>query len=128
MLAMSVENRLYFWGEDGSANSITVPTEIEMRTVVDIGASRNCSISTAETVDGKVYFWGRAYGLLIPNPVLTKFRTMAEVFASLDTPMMLEPMEFPENEPIMLDKFRQSFDDQVNLFNLLAVKSCINTI
>ena len=89
-----------------------VPIKIEMQNVLDIAAINVCSISAFTTTEGKVYFWGFAYGLLIPDPVTTKFNSMTELFASLDTPMMLEPVECDRDEP-RLEKLRESFDDQV---------------
>ena len=55
---------------------------------------------------------GALHGLLIPDAVATDFASMAELFGSLDTPMMLEPMEFDRNES-RLEKLRQNFDVQV---------------
>ena len=81
--------------------------------VVDIGAIHGCRVSAMMTKEGKVYFWGFAYGLQIPNPVVTEFNSMAELFASLDSPMMLKPLEL-DVKPTRLEKLRLSFDDKVS--------------
>ena len=111
-LALSNANEVYFWGQHATEHRIVAPIKIEMQNVLDIAAINVCSISAFTTNEGKVCFWGSAYGLLIPDPVATKFNSMTELFASLDTPMMLEPVEFDRDEP-RLEKLRESFDDQV---------------
>lgn len=113
MLALSNEKKLYFWGGHASEISIGTPLEIGVENVVDIGAVRGCSISAFKTVEGKVYFWGFAYGLVIPDPVATRFSSMEELFASLDTPVMLKSLELNDREPIMARKFGENFDDKV---------------
>ena len=91
------------------------PKKIDVENVVDVGAIRGCSISALRTAEGAVYFWGFAYGHLIPFPAVTKFASMTELFSSLDTPMMLEPIEFDWKQPA-LEKFGLSFDDKVGRF------------
>ena len=93
--------------------------KIEVPNVVDIGALGGCTVSAFKTTDGKIYFWGFAYGLLVPEPVATKFTSLSELFASLDVPMLLKPLEFDVREPT-LEKLRLSFDDQVRNYNFCA--------
>ena len=84
---------------------------------MDIGAVRGCAVSALKTSDGKVLFWGYAYGRLNSDPVATKFTSMEELFASLDTPMMLKPVEFEHTELTLVEKLKQSFDDKVSWFS-----------
>ena len=114
MLALSLTNEAYFWGIHyaGSAAGVT-PNRIDTQNIVDIGAIRGCSISSFRTLDGKVYFWGFANGHYIPAPVATEFNSMTQLFLSLDTPAMLEPLESDWKEPVV-EKFGLSFDDKVS--------------
>ena len=123
VLALSVKNELYFWASTSCGYIATDPIKITTEKVLDVAATRDCTISAFTTIGCHVFFWGFAYGLHIPDPILTKFATMVELFASLDAPMLLEitllePMENPENEPVRVEKFRQSFDDHVNFCNV----------
>ena len=114
MLALSNTNEAYFWGEHNvQSTAVVTPNRIDTRNIVDIGAIPGCSISSFQTGDGKVYFWGFANGHLIPDPVATKFTSMTELFLSLDTPAMLEPLETDWKEPVV-EKFGLSFDDKVS--------------
>ena len=88
---------------------------MRVQNVADIATMRGSSISALVTEEGKVFFWGFAYGHLIPEPVATEFTSMADLFASLDSPMMLEPVELGTNvKPSIVDKLRLSFDDKVS--------------
>ena len=82
--------------------------------VAGMGAIRGCSVSALKTTKGKVYYWGWAYGHDVADPVLTRFDTVKELFASLDSPMMLEPVTSELKQPIA-EKLKLSFDDRVNL-------------
>ena len=115
VLALTNANEVYFWGRHASEDIIVTPVKIEAQNVVDIAAMNCCTISAFKTAEGKVYFWGFAYGLLIPDPVATNFASMAELFASLDNPVMIEPAKFELNQP-RLEKLRHSFDDEVKYF------------
>ena len=70
------------------------PTKIDIPNIVFIGATRGCTISAFQTAKRKVYFWGVACGHELPHPVPTQFSTINEVFASLDFPVLLEPLVF----------------------------------
>ena len=112
-VALSNTNEVYSWGCHGNENRIIVtPVKIVVQNVVDIAAMNGCRISALKTADGQVYFWGFAYGVFISAPAATKFTSMAELFCSLDTPMMLKPVEFNLKQP-RLEKLRLSFDDSV---------------
>ena len=80
---------------------------------MDIGATRGCTISALKSTDGKIYFWGFAYGQFTKKPVATQHSSFDELFNSLDPPVMLQPLEFKLKQPVMLEKLRQSFDDNV---------------
>ena len=81
--------------------------------VAFVGATRGSSISAYETTKGTVYFWGFAYGHYIPMPVPTKFSSIPELFASLDKPIMLEPITLGFKQPVV-EKLKAHFDDKVN--------------
>ena len=84
---------------------------------------RGCGVSSVQTVEGKVYFWGFAYGHLLPEASLTEFHSMDEVFASLDCPMMLKPVEPELKQPAFADKLGTSFDDKVKcVFSIISFK------
>ena len=114
-LALSNANEAYAWGNHTTEKYHPSPRKVAIRDVADIGAIRGCSISALTTNEGKVYFWGFAYGHFIRAPVLTKFDSMTELFASLDSPMMLKPVEL-DVKPSIGDKLRSSFDDKVRTF------------
>ena len=111
---MSHAKEVYFWGKHASGICTVTPSKIEKPNIVDIGAVRGCSVSSFKTTEDKIYFWGFAYGLTIPNPVPTKFASMVELFASLDIPMMLKPVEFDVKQPV-LENLMLSFDNAVRL-------------
>ena len=114
MLALSNANEVYFWGQHNAGDvPAEIPHRIRAENIVDIGAIRGCQISAFETAGGEVYFWGFAYGHRIPDPVLTRFTSMTDLFLSLDTPILLEPMEFVWKEPT-LEKLGLIFDDKVS--------------
>ena len=116
VLALSNANEVYFWGKQGTGTYIVTPLKVSgAQYVVDIGAMLGSSVGAFKTSEGEVYFWGFAYGHAIPGPVVTEFTSITEVFASLDSPMMLEPLEF-NGKHSRLDKLRQSFDNTVRLF------------
>ena len=115
-LALSNANEVYFWGSHPADRKVVAPVKIRVSNVVDIAAINRCHISALTTSEGKVYFWGYAYGHLISEPVATEFSSMAKVFASLDIPMMLEPVEFELKQ--QKPKFRLSLDDQVRYLHL----------
>ena len=114
-LALSNENEAYFWGTHGTGDVFQTPTKVSVQNVVDIAAANGCYISALKTTQGKVYFWGFAYGIPIPKPVLTNFTSMEELFSSLDTPQMLKPVESDLERP-RLEKLGLGFDDRVKLF------------
>lgn len=116
MLSLSNEGKVYFWGQHTESEAMVVtPKEIDIRNVLDIGVVRGCSVSAFKTAEGKVYFWGFAYGLRIPEPVATEFGSLDELYASLDTPVMLTPVRLKVQLPeIVTEKLRLSFDDEVN--------------
>ena len=94
-LALSNTGEVYFWGEHSQwayeRQIVVAPELVDLRNVVAIGAIRGSNVSACKTANGSVYFWGFAYGHRFEKPSLTRFRTIAEVFASLDSPKMLEP-------------------------------------
>ena len=92
---------------------IVTPIRIRLRNVVDIGAVRACTISAFRTKKGKVFFCGFSNGHLTPDPVATEFTSMVELFASLDSPAMLEPLEVDVKQTRM-EKLRLNFDDKVS--------------
>ena len=111
---MSAANRVYFWGQhDTTEDAIVNPKQIGIESVVDIGAVRGCGISAFKTSDRRVFFWGYAYGHDIPDPIATNFTSMKELFASLDNPVMLKPVELEQRPPAMMEKFKEKFDDKV---------------
>ena len=112
MLALSKEKMLYFWGQHASEEVVTTPRRMEVSNVESIGATRGCSISAFKTAEDKVHYWGFALGRYISEPVATKYRTMIELFASLDSPMMLGPIKFDLNRP-MTEKLELIFNDSV---------------
>ena len=126
VVALSNANEIYSWGCHGSENStIVAPVKIAVQNVVDIAAMNGCRISALKTADGQVYFWGYAYGVHISAPAATKFTSMAELFSSLDTPVMLKPVEFNLKQP-RLEKLRLSFNDSVkSAFNLQIESSWV---
>ena len=81
---------------------------------MDIAAICGCSISALKTADGKVYFWGYAYGHLFRDPEPTNFTSLPELFASIDSRVMLQPLKIDVKQPTVVEKLIQSFDDQVN--------------
>ena len=112
-MALSINEReLYFWGQHAFEGATVTPKKIEVRNIAFIGATRGCTISAFQTAKRKVYFWGFAHGHDIPDPVLTKFTTMADVFASLDIPVMLEPLVLDLKQPVT-EKLKLNFDDKV---------------
>ena len=115
MLALSAEEKVYFWGRHTESEAIVAtPKMIDVPNVTEVGVVRGCSVSAFRTTEGKVYFWGFAYGHLIPEPVVTEFSSLDEVFASLDTAVMLRPLQFDLRLPEVLnEKLRDSFDDEV---------------
>ena len=122
MLALSSLNEVYFWGKHHPAERlINPPLRIANENVADIAAIRGCSVSSFITKEGKVHFWGRAYGNWINQPVLTRFTSMADLFASLERPMMLEPLEINVKEPAVVEKLRNSFNDHVIYFMALLI-------
>ena len=85
--------------------------------MVDIGVVRGCSMSAFKTTEGKVYFWGFAYGHLLQEPVATKFTSLYALFASLDTPVVFRAAKFNLERPsVLIRKMKLSFDDHVKLF------------
>ena len=112
-MALSNANEAYFWGKHGSGASTLTPIKIETQNIMDIGVVRGCRISAFTTAEDKVYFWGFAYGLSIPDPVATEFTSMAELFASLDTPMMLGSVEFHVKQSV-LENLKLAFNDAVS--------------
>ena len=90
------------------------PKKIEIPNVAFIGAIRGCGISALQTTKRKVYFWGFGCGHFIPEPAPTKFSTIAEVFASLDSPVMFEPVILDLKQAIT-EKLKLNFDDKVCL-------------
>ena len=114
-MALSHERQLYFWGQHKSEGPTATPKKIEIPNVSFIGAIRGASISAFQTAKRKVYYWGFTCGHHIPDPVPTKFSTIAEAFASLDSPVMLEPLIFNLKQPIT-DKLKVTLDDKVCLY------------
>ena len=100
LLALSKEMKLYFWGQHASEEIVATPRRMEVSNVESIGATRGCTISAFKTTEGKVYYWGFALGSNILEPVATKYSTMIELFASLDSPVMLGqgPLKFDLNQ------------------------------
>lgn len=118
MLALSSENKVYFWGQHTDFEACTeTPKHMNVPDVVDIAVVRGCSVSAFKTIQGKVYFWGYAYGVLIPEPVATEFSSLDALFASLDVPVLLRPLRFDLKLPeVLSEKLRQNFDDEVKHF------------
>ena len=112
VLALSEEMRLYFWGHHAWEQRVATPTRIEVPNVKCIGATRGCSISAFKTTEVKVYYWGFAFGHYIAKPVATKYNTIIELFASLDSPMMLGPVTFDMNQPTT-EMLKSIFADSV---------------
>lgn len=123
VLALSSEDKAYFWGRHTESEAIVAtPQLIDVTNVMEIGVVRGCSVSAFKTTEGKVYFWGFAYGHLIPGPVVTEFSSLDELFASLDTPAVLRPLQFDLRPPeVLSEKLRQSFDDQVKQLLVFTV-------
>ena len=138
MLALSNNRELYCWGRHGperrsipldlldvenfvatggSDRSIIHPVLVNVQNVAAIGATRGSNVSVCKTAKGKVYFWGSAYGHKFAKPLPTKFTTIAEVFTSLDSPIMLEPLTFHLAQPF-IEKLslmmKLNFDDKVD--------------
>ena len=111
-MALSNEMKLYFWGQHLTGQRVVIPEMMEMSNIASIGASRGCSISAFQTTEGKVYYWGFALGHYIAEPVATKYSTIKELFASLDSPVMLGPVKFDRNQP-MTEMLKLIFDDIV---------------
>ena len=78
--------------------------------MADIGASCGCNISGFKTLEGTVFFWGCV--LWTGNPGSSCNSTL-QLFACLDTPVMLKPLELELRAPAWVDKFKQSFDIKV---------------
>ena len=117
VLALSNTNEVYFWGHQRTGKVILTPLKVkQIQNVVDIGAMLGSSVGALQTSEGVVYFWGFAYGQAIPDPVVTEFISMTELFASLDFPIMLEPLEVNGKYSSRLERLRQSFDNTVRLF------------
>ena len=95
---------------------MTTAKKIEVPNVVEIGAIRGCDLSAFKTVDGKAYFWGFAYGSLMTDPVVTEFSSLNDLFASLDSPMMLNPVMLDLKQQVVVEKLARSFDDTVKFF------------
>ena len=112
VLALSEEMKLYFWGQHDSEERVVTPTRMEVPNVELIGATRGCSISAFKSMEGKVYYWGFAFGHYISEPAATKYRTLTELFASLDSPMMLGPVKFDLDQQLT-EKMKLVFDDSV---------------
>ena len=93
---------------------------VEVGNVATLGATRGSSVSACKTTKGKVYYWGVAYGHFTIAPLPTRFRTIAELFKSLDTPIMMEPLTFDLKQRIT-EKLKLSFDDKVKQYKLSAM-------
>ena len=113
MLALTTKNVVYCWGKhcEEENRRVTLKQISEIPNVVDIAEIRGCRVSACRTAEGKVYFWGFAYGHLIPKPVLTEFGSLDEVFLSLDSPMILKFMEIELRKEVLVDKLKLAFDD-----------------
>ena len=111
-MALSTEGQLYFWGQHGSEGTTVAPKKIDISNIAFIGAIRGCGISTFQTTKRKVYYWGFACGHYIREPAPTKFSTIAEVFASLDSPMMFEPLTLDQKQSIP-EKLKLNLGDKV---------------
>ena len=123
MLALTFTNTVYFWGKHychGENRRVTIKQMTEIPNVVDIAAIRGCPVSAFKTAEGKVYFWGFAYGRLIPKPVLTEFGSLPEAFLSLDSPMILKSMEIELKKEPWVDILRVAFDDVSLLIKVKA--------
>ncbi|XP_065208982.1 RCC1 and BTB domain-containing protein 1-like [Planococcus citri] len=106
--------------------------------IIDIAASRFCSLRAALTESGKVYMWGKGRGASILKPMLTPFRSLHEVFLHYSMPLVtyemvnvrefspLEPMNnfniagpqtkqdkytMTEAQNLFIDTFKEAFDD-----------------
>lgn len=113
VLALSYSGELYFWGRHDSEREIVTPTKIKVsEKVIEIGATQACRISCFKTSNGSVYFWGYAYDQLFPEPLFTRFTSIADFFASRDIPVMLKPLELDLRHPIV-EKLSRSFNDKV---------------
>ena len=122
---MTNDNTAYFWGQlcAGEGSSVILPKKIDVPNVVDIKATRGCTVSALKGADERIYFWGFAYGQFTKKPVATKHSSFDELFNSLDPPMMLQPFELHLKQPVIVDKLRQRFDDNVcNFFILFLVQ------
>ena len=113
-MALTNKRKLHFWGEHGSEGRIVVPVLVQVRNVVAIGATRCSSVSACKTAKGKVYLWGFAYGHNFTKPSPIRFRTLAEVFESLDSPVTIEPLKFAQDQQIITEKLKLNLDDKVN--------------
>ena len=113
-MALSEESELYFWGihKHDFGDYFATPGWVDVQNVVAIGASRGSSVSACKTMKGKVYYWGSVNGHWVEDPLPTRFKTVAEVFMSLDSPIMLEPLRFDLSRPI-IGKLKLCFDDKV---------------
>ena len=111
-MALSDEGELYFCGGHDSEQIVMLPRKMLVPNVQVIGATRGCSISAFKTTNGKVYYWGFAFGVHVLEPVATKYSTIVELFASLDSPVMLGSLKFRVNQP-MTEKLKLIFDDSV---------------
>ena len=112
-MALSRANEVYFWGSHHSSEGpVEVPIKLAIADVTDIGTLRGSSISGLLTSEGKVYFWGFAFGHLFPAPVVTGFNSIAQLFASFyDPPMMFEQMI---KLPSLMEELRRGLDDIVS--------------
>ena len=115
MLALSFTGKVYFWGSDGRITKVVAPEEVKMKAKVeDVGALWNCGLSVCKTDGGAVYFWGFHFGKHVMEPRRTEFSTMDDVFASLDIPLMLNPVKFDLMERNLSEKMELAFDDAVS--------------
>ena len=123
MLALSSEEKVYFWGRHTEFEVRVVnPELINVPNVAETGIARGCSVSAFKTTEGKVYFWGFAYDHHMPEPVAKGFSSLDALFASLENPVMLRPLQCNlKLIEVLADRLRQNFDDDVNQFPLFMV-------
>ena len=110
-LALTTENEVYLWGTHPTENQGVNPKKIGISKVKGIVAIRGCSVSAVETMDGKANFRGFANGHFILEPTLTKFSSTDKVFASLDSPMMLKPVQPELRQPALAERLGSNFDE-----------------
>ena len=113
VLALSHGGSLYFWGNDGRRVSARVPEGVKITDVDDIAALRGYGLNVCKSRDGNVYFWGCRYGKHFSNPRETRFTTMDEVFASLDVPLLLKPLQFDCIGQDFSQRMELAFNDAV---------------